>query len=308
MKLNEILGTEFPIIQGGMANIATGEFAAACSNAGAMGLIGAGAMTAEVLRENIKKCQSLTDKPFGVNIMLLNPDADKMAEIVVEEGVKFVTTGAGNPAKHMEAWKAAGIRVFPVVSASSLARRMEQMGADGIIAEGLEAGGHVGESTTMATLPQIVASVNLPVVAAGGIASGAQMLAAHALGACGVQLGTCLLASDECPIHDNYKQAIIKAGDNDTIVTGRIVGSPVRIIKNKMSRDYLKLEKQGAEMMELEKYTLGSLKKAVFDGNTREGSLMAGLVAGMVSDVKPLRRIFEDLMAGYDQRLTELRG
>ena len=308
MRLNEILGTEFPLIQGGMANIATGTFAAAVSNAGALGLIGAGGMRAEQLREEIRICKSLTDKPFGVNIMLMNPDADQMAQIVVEEGVKIVTTGAGNPGKYMAAWKEAGIKVIPVVAASVLARRMEKAGADAIIAEGTESGGHVGEMTTMALVPQVVDAVNIPVIAAGGIADGRQLLAAFALGAVGAQLGTCLLASEECPIHPNYKEAILKASDNDTIVTGRIGGTPVRILKNRMAREYVKQEKAGADKMELEKYTLGSLRRAVFEGDVQTGSLMAGQVAGMVHEIRPLRAIFEDMMAGADATLAALNG
>ncbi len=308
MRLNEILGTEFPLIQGGMANIATGTFAAAVSNAGALGLIGAGGMRAEQLREEIRTCKSLTDKPFGVNIMLMNPDADQMAQIVVEEGVKIVTTGAGNPGKYMAAWKEAGIKVIPVVAASVLARRMEKAGADAIIAEGTESGGHVGEMTTMALVPQVVDAVKIPVIAAGGIADGRQLLAAFALGAVGAQLGTCLLASEECPIHPNYKQAILKASDNDTTVTGRIGGTPVRILKNRMAREYIKQEKAGADKMELEKYTLGSLRRAVFEGDVQTGSLMAGQVAGMVHEIRPLRAIFEDMMAGADATLAALNG
>lgn len=295
MKLNEMLGTEFPFIQGGMANIATGEFAAAVSNAGGFGLIGAGGMNAEMLEENIKICRSLTDKPFGVNIMLMNPDADKMAEIVVRENVQVVTTGAGNPAKYMKMWLEAGIKVIPVVAAVIMARKMEQCGAYAVIAEGTESGGHVGELTTMALVPQVVDAVNIPVIAAGGIADGRQLAAAYALGACGVQLGTCLLASEECPIHENYKQAVLKAKDSDTVVTGRIGGTPVRILKNKMAREYVRREKEGADKMELEKYTLGSLRRAVFEGDTDTGSLMAGQVAGMLKEIKPLRTIFEEL-------------
>ena len=308
MRLNEILGTEFPLIQGGMANIATGTFAASVSNAGALGLIGAGGMRAEQLREEIRICKSLTDKPFGVNIMLMNPDADQMAQIVVEEGVKIVTTGAGNPGKYMAAWKEAGIKVIPVVPAAVLARRMEKAGADAVIAEGTESGGHVGEMTTMALVPQVVDAVNIPVIAAGGIADGRQLLAAFALGAVGAQLGTCLLASEECPIHPNYKEAILKASDNDTIVTGRIGSTPVRILKNRLAREYVKQEKAGADKMELERYTLGSLRRAVFEGDVQTGSLMAGQVAGMVHEIRPLRAIFEDMMAGADATLAALNG
>ena len=222
--LNEILGTKYPIIQGGMANIATGEFAAACSNAGALGIIGAGGMNADTLRENIRRCKQLTDKPFGVNIMLMHPQADEFAQIVVEEGVQVVTTGAGNPGKYVPMWKAAGIKVIPVVAAAVLAKHLEKLGIDAVIAEGTESGGHVGEMATMALVPQVVDAVDLPVIAAGGIADGRQLAAALALGACGVQVGTCLLVSEECPIHENYKAALLNAKDSDTIVTGRIGG------------------------------------------------------------------------------------
>ena len=306
--LNEILGTRYPIIQGGMANIATGEFAAACSNAGALGIIGAGGMNADTLRENIRRCKQLTAKPFGVNIMLMHPQADEFAKIVVEEGVQVVTTGAGNPGKYVPMWKAAGIKVIPVVAAAVLAKHLEPLGIDAVIAEGTESGGHVGELTTMALVPQVCDAVDLPVVAAGGIADGRQLLAAYALGACGAQVGTCLLVSQECPIHENYKQAILKAKDSGTIVTGRIAGTPVRILKNQMARTYVSKERAGATMMELEQYTLGSLRRAVFDGDTKTGSLMAGQVAGMLHEIKPLRQIFEELSAGCDRRLAELRG
>ena len=308
MKLNEFLGTEFPFIQGGMANIATGEFAAACSNAGALGLIGAGGMNAETLRSHIRTAKSLTNKPFGVNIMLMNPEADAMAQVVVEEGVPVVTTGAGNPGKYMAAWKAAGIKVIPVVAAATLAVHLERTGADAVIAEGTESGGHVGEMTTMALVPQVVDAVSVPVIAAGGIADGRQLAAALALGACGVQVGTCLLASEECPIHPNYKAALLKAGDSDTIVTGRTVGAPVRVLKNRMSREYVRQEKAGADKMELEKYTLGSLRRAVFEGDTVTGSLMAGQVAGMLHEIRPLRAIFEDLDKGCRATLAALEA
>ena len=305
-KLNEILGTEFPFIQGGMANIATGAFAAAVSNAGAMGLVGSGGMDAEALRREIRTAKDNTDKPFGVNLMLMNPHIDDLAKVVVEEGVHFVTTGAGNPGKYVPAWKDAGIKVFPVVAAPILAKRLERYGVDGFIAEGTESGGHVGEMTTMALVPQVVDAVSVPVVAAGGIADGRQLTAAFALGACGVQVGTCLLASEECPIHENYKQAVLKAGANDTVVTGRSTGAPVRVLKNKMSQEYLRLEKNSPPLEELEKLTLGSLRRAVFDGDLDTGSFMAGQVAGMVHEIKPLRKIFEELMAGYEVVRKEL--
>ena len=304
--LNEILGTRYPIIQGGMANIATGEFAAACSNAGALGLIGSGGMIADSLRENMRRAKQLTDRPFGVYIMLMHPQADEFARIVVEEGVRFVTTGAGNPGKYMESWKAAGITVIPVVAATVLARHLVKCGADALIAEGTESGGHVGEMTTMALVPQVADAVDVPVIAAGGIASGRQMAAAFALGACGAQLGTCLLVAEECPIHPNYKAALLKAKDSDTIVTGRIGGTPVRVLKNRMSRDYVRQEKAGAGKMELEQFTLGSLRRAVFDGDTETGSLMAGQVAGMLRDVRPVQAILDEMMQDCRARLQEL--
>ena len=307
-KLNEILGTEFPIIQGGMANIATGAFAAAVSNAGALGLIGSGGMDAETLRKEIRTAKASTGKPFGVNLMLMNPHIDELAKVVVEEGVKVVTTGAGNPGKYVPAWKEAGIKVFPVVAAPILAKRLERYEVDGFIAEGTESGGHVGEMTTMALVPQVVDAVSAPVIAAGGIADGRQMAAAYALGACGVQVGTCLLVSEECPIHPNYKQALLKAGANDTVVTGRTTGAPVRVLKNKMARQYLEMEKENMPLAEREKLTLGSLRRAVFDGDLDSGSFMSGQVAGMLHEVKPLRKIFEEMMAGCEATLKGLEA
>ena len=299
MKLNELLGTEFPFIQGGMANIATGEFAAAVSNAGALGLIGSGGMNADSLRENIRRCKALTDKPFGVNLMLMNPAVDEMAKVVIEEGVKVVTTGAGNPGKYIPAWKEAGIIVIPVVAAAVLAKRLTRYGIDDVIAEGTESGGHVGEMTTMALVPQVADAVDVPVIAAGGIASGRQLAAAYALGACGVQIGTCLLVSEECPIHPNYKQALLKASDTDTIVTGRTTGAPVRVLKNKMAKEYIRMEKENIPLAEREKLTLGSLRRAVFEGDTEMGSLMAGQVAGQLHEIRPVRAILEELYADY---------
>ncbi|WP_409968788.1 DUF561 domain-containing protein [Bengtsoniella intestinalis] len=307
MKLNELLGTEFPFIQGGMANIATGAFAAACSNAGALGTIATGGMReANQLREQIQICKSLTDKPFGVNLMLMNPCMDDMVQIVIDEGVGVVTTGAGNPSKYMKAFKAAGVKVIPVVAAPILAQRLVSLGADAVIAEGCESGGHIGEMTTMALVPQVADCVNVPVIAAGGIADGRGVTAAFALGACGVQVGTCLLASDECPIHDNYKTALLKAKGSDTTVTGRSAGAPVRILKNKMARQYLKLEKEGAPLEELEYYTLGALRRCVVEGDVDMGSVMTGQVVGMLDTVRPLRTIFEDLYHGYQACLNRL--
>ena len=308
MKLNELLGIEFPIIQGGMANVATGKFAAAVSNAGALGLVAGGGLDAEALRAEIRDAKAATDKPFGVNLMLMNPHIDELAKVVLEEGVKVVTTGAGNPGKYVPAWKEAGIKVFPVVAAPILAKRLERYHVDGFIAEGTESGGHVGEMTTMALVPQVVDAVSAPVIAAGGIADGRQMAAAYALGACGVQVGTCLLVSEECPIHPNYKQALIKAGANDTVVTGRTTGAPVRVLKNKMARQYLEMEKENMPLAEREKLTLGSLRRAVFDGDLDTGSFMSGQVAGMLHEVKPLRKIFEEMMAGCEATLKGLEA
>ena len=298
MKLRDLTGTKYSIIQGGMANIATGEFAAAVSNAGGLGLVASGGMNAEALREQIRICKSKTDKPFGVNLMLMNPDVDNIAQMLIEEKVQFITTGAGNPGKYMAGWKAMGAKVFPVVASVALAKIMVRAGADAIIAEGGESGGHVGDMTTMTLLPQVVAAVDVPVIAAGGIASGEQMAAAMLLGACGVQIGTCLLVSEECPIHDNYKQALIKAKDNATTVTGRSQGAPVRIIKNEMAREYLKLEAEGADRERLEQITLGGLRRAVVDGDMLRGSVMAGQVCGQLKEVRPVADILEELNRG----------
>lgn len=306
--ISELIGTRYPIIQGGMANIATGEFAAAVSNGGGLGLIAAGGMTPEQLTQNIRRCRELTQAPFGVNIMLMHPAAEEMADIVARERVPVVTTGAGNPAKFMARWKEAGCLVFPVVPSLALAQRMERLGADGVIPEGTESGGHVGELTTMALVPQVVEAVSIPVIAAGGIASGRQLLAAIALGAAGVQIGTCLLVSEECPIHPAYKEAVQKAGDTDTVVTGRISGIPVRVLKNKMAREYVKREKAGADKMELEQYTLGALRKAVFDGDVQTGSLMAGQVAGQCREIRPVAEILRGLWEGFLSEKERLAG
>lgn len=301
IRINELLGIKYPLIQGGMANIATGEFAAAVSNAGGLGLVATGGVSAEELRRQIRICKEKTKEKFGVNLMLMHPQAEEIADILIEEEVKIVTTGAGNPAKYMKKWKEAGIFIMPVVANVALAKLMEREGADAIIAEGTESGGHVGEMTTMALVPQVVKAVSLPVIAAGGIASGAQLAAAFALGALGAQIGTCLLVSQECPIHEGYKQAVLKAKDSDTIVTGRITGTPVRVLKNQMAREYVKREKQGADKMELEEFTLGSLRKAVYEGDTKRGSLMAGQVAGQLEEIRPLSVILDNLMKEYQE-------
>ena len=307
MTIATQFGMRYPLIQGGMANIATAQLAAAVSNAGGLGLVGAGGMTTDMLRDNIRKCRETTPNVFGVNLMLMHPMIDEMAKAVVEEGVKFVTTGAGNPAKYMEAWKAAGITIVPVVPSAALAKRMERFGADAVIVEGCEAGGHIGELTTMALVPQVVDAVGIPVVAAGGIASGRQVLAAFALGASGVQVGTCLLVAEECPVHENYKRAVVGATDTATTVTGRINGVPVRIIKNKMAMNYIKREKEGATKEELEHFTLGSLRRAVFEGDVDSGSLMAGQVAGMCKQIRPCAEIIRSLFAEYEQAYDRLQ-
>lgn len=307
MTIATQFGMRYPLIQGGMANIATAQLAAAVSNAGGLGLVGAGGMTTDMLRDNIRKCREMTPNVFGVNLMLMHPMIDEMAKAVVEEGVKFVTTGAGNPAKYMEAWKAAGITIVPVVPSAALAKRMERFGADAVIVEGCEAGGHIGELTTMALVPQVVDAVGIPVVAAGGIASGRQVLAAFALGASGVQVGTCLLVAEECPVHENYKRAVVGAADTATTVTGRINGVPVRIIKNKMAMNYIKREKEGATKEELEHFTLGSLRRAVFEGDVDSGSLMAGQVAGMCKQIRPCAEIIRSLFAEYEQAYDRLQ-
>ncbi len=296
--INEMLGTKYPIIQGGMANIALGKFAAAVSNAGGLGLIGSGGYDAARIEQEIYDARKATDKPFGVNLMLLNPDVDNIADLLVKEKIKIITTGAGTPGKYMEKWKEMGAIVIPVIASSALARRVEKQGADAVIAEGGESGGHVGDMTTMALVPQIVDSVNIPVIAAGGIADGRQFAAAMCLGAQGVQIGTCLLVSEECPVHDNYKQELIKAKDNSTTVTGRSLNAPVRIIKNQMAREYLKLESEAASREELEQITLGGLRRAVSEGDMKTGSVMAGQVCGQLKEVKPVAEIIKSI---YDE-------
>lgn len=306
MLLNELLNIKYPIIGGAMANIGTAEFAAAVSNAGGLGIIATGAWDAEKTRAEIIKCKSLTDKPFGVNIMLMNPHAKDIVDVIIEEKPAVVTTGAGNPGSYVEGLKAAGIKVFPVVAAVALAKRLERYGVDGFIVEGTESGGHVGEATTMALVPQVIEAVNVPVIAAGGIATGKQLNAALALGAIGIQVGTCLLVSDECPIHENYKDAVIKARDSDTVVTGRSLGAPVRIYKNKMTREYLAMEARNATRDELEQLTLGALRRAVFDGDIENGSVMMGQVAGIVSKKSSVKEILETLVNDAKKEKEEL--
>lgn len=284
-EVTELLGIEYPIIQGGMAWVAEYHLAAGVSNAGGLGLIGAASAPAEWVREQIRSARKLTDRPFGVNIMLMSPYADEVAKVIVEEGVKVVTTGAGSPEKYMQMWKEAGVKVIPVVASTALARRMERCGADAVVAEGCEAGGHIGENTTMVLVPQIVDALKIPVIAAGGIADGRGMAAAFMLGAKAVQLGTVFVATEESQVHENYKKAIIKAKDIDSRVTGRTAGHPVRALRNQMTKKYLELEKYGAGFEELELLTLGGLRKAVVEGDVVNGSVMAGQSAAMVKEV-----------------------
>ncbi len=306
--LDAILGTEFPLIQGGMANIATGEFAAAVCNAGAMGVIASGGISPDKLRAEIHACRKLTDRPFGVNVMLMHYQIDDIARVVAEEHVPFVTTGAGSPAPYVDSWKQAGAKVFPVVASAILAHRLERCNIDGVIAEGTESGGHVGELTSMVLVPQVVDAVSVPVVAAGGIANGRQYTAARALGAIGAQIGTCLLLSEECPIHDQYKAMLLKARESGTTVYGRLGGVPVRALKNRMTRAYVKAEKAGESKEELEKMTLGALRRAVFDGDVEHGSFMCGQVVGQLHEVRPLRAIFEDIMSGASICMDQLES
>ena len=294
--IRDLLGIEYPIIQGGMANIATHVLASAVSNAGGLGLIGAGGWDVDVVRDEIRKTKELTSKPFGVNIMLMSPYAEAISDMVIEEGVKVITTGAGNPGIYMEKWKKAGIIVIPVVPSVAFAKRLAHGGADALVVEGTEAGGHIGQITTFTLVPQVCDAVDIPIIAAGGIADSRGLDAAFALGAKGVQIGTVLLASDECPIHEKYKMKIVKAKDTDTVVTGRNTGAPVRVLKNKMSKKYLEMTKYGdIELEELELLTLGSLKKAVFEGDIINGSLMAGQSAGLVKSIRPIQEILDDI-------------
>lgn len=296
MDLRDLLGIKYPIIQGGMANIATHVLAASVSNAGGLGLIGCGGWKPERVREEIRKTKASTDKPFGVNIMLMSPFADEISDIVIEEGIKIVTTGAGSPAKYLAKWKKAGIKVLPVVPSVAFARRLERSGVDAIIVEGTEAGGHIGEITTLTLVPQVCDAVSIPVIAAGGIADSRGLDAVYCLGAKGIQIGTVLLASEECPVHENYKKKVLRAKDTETLVTGRQTGAPVRVLKNKMAREYLDLTKYGnASFEELEKLTLGSLGKAVFEGDIDNGSFMAGQSAGLVKEVRSVEEILKDI-------------
>jgi enoyl-[acyl-carrier protein] reductase II len=305
-KVTELLKIKYPIIQGAMASISTHKLVAAVSNAGGLGVLAASMNDPTWVREEIKKTKALTDKPFAVNVLLLSPHASEIAKIVVEEGVKIVTTGGGSPQPYMDDWKKADIVVIPVVANVALARRMERAGADMIIAEGREAGGHVGPTSTFSLIPQVVKAVNIPVIAAGGIGNYQGVAAALALGAKGVQAGTIFLASLECPIHQNYKELIIKAKDTSTVVTGK-GRTEVRILKNKLSNTYLEMLNSGASIEELEALTKGSLRKAIVDGSLDEGSFMAGEVSGLISEIKPVKEIIEDLILPVNDYLKTLK-
>lgn len=296
-RVTELLGISFPVIQGGMAWVAEHHLAAAVSEAGGLGLIGGANAPGEVVRQEIREAKKLTDKPFGVNVMLMSPHAEDVAKVVVEEGIQVVTTGAGNPEKYMEMWKSAGIKVIPVVASVALARRMEKYGADAVVAEGYESGGHIGEQTTMTLVPQVADAVSIPVIAAGGIGDGRGIAASFMLGAEAVQIGTRFVVSKEAVVHENYKQRIIKAKDIDTAVTGRSHGHPVRCLRNKMTREYVKLEQEGKSFEELEYLTLGALRKAVQEGDVDLGTVMAGQIAGMIFREQSCKEIIDEMMA-----------
>ncbi len=305
-KITELLGIKHPILQGGMAWIAESTLAAAVSNAGGAGIIAGGSAPAEVIKEEIRKAKALTDKPFGVNIMLMAPNADDLAQLVIDEKIPFITTGAGNPGKYMEKWLEAGIKVIPVVPSVALAKRMERAGAAAVIAEGTESGGHIGENTTMCLVPQVVDAVNIPVIAAGGIADGRGIAASFMLGAEGVQVGTRFLACEECKIHPTYKELVIDAKDTDSVVTGRYTGHPCRNVKTKFAKRLATGEKDGTLTPdEFEQLTVGALRKAVQDGNLDEGSFLCGAIAGMVNEVKPAKEIVEEMFAQAEKLLNK---
>lgn len=304
-RITELLGCKYPIIQGGMAWVSEHNLASAVSNAGGVGLIAGGSAPIDYLRDQIRKCKEKTDKPFGVNIMMMSPNADDLAQLCIDEKVAVVTTGAGNPGKYIPAWKEAGIKVIPVIPSVALAKRMERAGADAVVAEGTESGGHIGENTTMCLVPQVVDALEIPVIAAGGIADGRGIAASFMFGAEGVQIGTRFLASEECQIHQTYKDLIIKAKDTDSVVTGRYTGHPCRNVKTKFSKKLANGEKDGSlTPEEFEEITLGSLRKAVQDGNLDEGSFLCGAIAGMINDIKPCDAIVKELMEQAEKLLN----
>lgn len=304
-RITELLGCEYPIIQGGMAWVAEHNLAAAVSNAGGIGLIAGGSAPIDYLRDQIHKCKEKTDKPFGVNIMLMSSNADDLAQLCIDEKIAVVTTGAGNPGKYIPAWKEAGIKVIPVIPSVALAKRMERAGADAVVAEGTESGGHIGENSTMCLVPQVVDALEIPVIAAGGIADGRGVAASFMLGAEGVQIGTRFLASEECQIHATFKELVIKAKDTDSVVTGRYTGHPCRNIRTKFSKKLASGERDGSLTPdEFEELTLGSLRKAVQDGNLDEGSFLCGAIAGMINEVKPCDAIVKEIMEQAEKLLN----
>lgn len=305
-KICKLLGIKYPIFQGAMAWIANGNLAGHVSKDGGLGIIAGGGMPVDVLRQEIRKVKSITSNPFGVNLMLMMADVDKQIDVCIEEGVPVVTTGAGNPGPYMEKLKAAGIKVIPVIPSVALAKRMEKIGADAIIAEGMEGGGHIGTITTMSLVPQVVEAVNIPVIAAGGIAGGKQFLAALSLGAEGIQVGTKFLVANECTVHENYKNAILKAKDRSTVSTGNYTGHPVRVIENKFAKQILEMEKAGAPKEEIEQLGTGKLRLAVVDGDVENGSVMAGQVAAMVNEPMSTKEILEGFMRELEEEKVKL--
>ena len=307
MVITKLLGIKYPVFQGGMAQIARHELASAVSNAGGLGIIASGGMSIEQIREEIINCKKHTDKPFAVNLMLMMHNIDEIIDVVIEEGVGIVTTGAGTPRKYMPKLKEAGIKVIPVIPSVKAAKKMEELGCDAVVVEGMEAGGHVGESTTMALLPQVTSAVNIPVIAAGGIADGRGVAAAYCLGASGVQMGTVFLATEECPISDNYKNIILEAVDTSTTLTGTKFGAPVRGIKNELTKRYHELEEKSSTLMELEELTLGSLRRAAYEGDVENGSIMSGQIAGLVNEIRQVKDVIEGIFEEAQKVLEETK-
>lgn len=307
MTITKLLGIKYPVFQGAMAQIARYQLASAVSNAGGLGIIASGGMSIEQIREEIVNCKKHTDKPFAVNLMLMMHNIDEIIDVVIEEGVGIVTTGAGTPRKYMPKLKEAGIKVIPVIPSVKAAKKMEELGCDAVVVEGMEAGGHVGESTTMALLPQVTSAVNIPVIAAGGIADGRGVAAAYCLGASGVQMGTVFLATEECPVSENYKNAIIEAVDTSTTLTGTKFGAPVRGIKNELTKRYHELEEKSSTLMELEELTLGSLRKAAYEGDVENGSIMSGQIAGLVNEIRPVKDVIEGIFEEAQKVLEETK-
>ncbi|MEZ7741257.1 NAD(P)H-dependent flavin oxidoreductase [Gemella sanguinis] len=307
MTITKLLGIKYPVFQGAMAQIARHQLASAVSNAGGLGIIASGGMSPEQLREEIVNCKKYTDKPFAVNLMLMMHNINEIIDVIIDEGVGIVTTGAGTPRKYMPKLKEAGIKVIPVIPSVKAAKKMEELGCDAVVVEGMEAGGHVGESTTMALLPQVTSAVNIPVIAAGGIADGRGVAAAYCLGASGVQMGTVFLATEECPVSENYKNAIIEAVDTSTTLTGTKFGAPVRGIKNELTKRYHELEEKSSTLMELEELTLGSLRKAAYEGDVENGSIMSGQIAGLVNEIRPVKDVIEGIFEEAQKVLEETK-